>query len=173
MCSSACRGRNIIVTVVAEDTDVLVLLMYHWNVNMADIYFQSQAKKSQKKGFHSWKIQDLVATAGDVVISNLLFIHAWSGCDTTCATFGHGKTALFKKMKESEELQEISKIMSDLKATVEEVGQAGIRAFVILYGGKRTDSLNQLRYTKYTHLANHHSIRRSFHPQRGQRTFIA
>ena len=39
--------------------------------------------------------------------------------------------------------------MSDLKATVEEVGQAGIQAFVILYGGKRTDSLNQLRYTKY------------------------
>ena len=32
---------------------------------------------------------------------------------------------------------------------VEDVSQAGIRAFVILYGGKRTDSLNQLRYTKY------------------------
>ena len=88
-----------IVTVVAEDTDVLVLLMYYWNVNMADIYFQSEAKKSQKKGFHSWKIQDLVATAGDVVISNLLFIHALSGCDTTCATFGHGKTALFRNLK--------------------------------------------------------------------------
>lgn len=37
-------------TVVADDTDVLVLLMYHWKENMADVYFQSEPKKSQKKG---------------------------------------------------------------------------------------------------------------------------
>ena len=94
-----------VVTVVAEDTDILVLLMYHWNMSMADIYLKSEAR-SQKKEFHLWKIQDLVATAGDVVISNLLFIHAWSGCDTTCATFGHGKIIFLKKMRESAELQE-------------------------------------------------------------------
>lgn len=31
------EGRE--VSVVADDTDVLVLLMYHWNQDMADIYF--------------------------------------------------------------------------------------------------------------------------------------
>ena len=125
-----------VVTVVAEDTDILVLLMYHWNMSLADIYLKSEAR-SQKKEFHLWKIQDLVATAGDVVISNLLFIHAWSGCDTTCATFGHGRILFLKKMRESAELQEISKIISNSNATAEEVGQAGIQAFIVLYGGKK------------------------------------
>ena len=36
-------------------------------------------------------------------------------------------------MKESAELQEISKIISDSNAMAEEVGQAGIQAFIIIY----------------------------------------
>ncbi|CAB4029738.1 Hypothetical predicted protein [Paramuricea clavata] len=81
------------VKVVADDTHVLILLMYHWNANMADIYFHSEVKRS-KKGLKVWKVQDLVNKAGKVVTSHLLFIHAWSGCDTTSATYGHGKTSL-------------------------------------------------------------------------------
>ena len=33
------------VNVVADDTDILVLLMYHWKQNMATIYFLSEAGK--------------------------------------------------------------------------------------------------------------------------------
>ena len=35
------EGRE--VSVVADDTDILVLLMYHWEQNMADVYFHSEA----------------------------------------------------------------------------------------------------------------------------------
>ena len=110
------QGRE--VSVVADDTDVLVLLMYHWNQNMADVYFHSEAKRS-KKGLKVWKIQDLVKKAGKLVTSHLLFIHAWSGCDTTSATYGHGKTSILKKIQQSEELQQISLLMTDPEATVE------------------------------------------------------
>ena len=44
------------VNVVAEDIDVLVLLMYHWKHNMANIYFLSEANASQKKTMTVWKI---------------------------------------------------------------------------------------------------------------------
>ena len=56
----AAEGKE--VCVVADDTDVLVLLMYHWNPNMADIYFYSEAKGKQKQKDVSrvWKIHDLV-----------------------------------------------------------------------------------------------------------------
>ena len=81
------------VNVVADDTDVLVLLMYHWKQNMADIYFLSEVKKNMMV----WKICDLVTKAGEVITSHLLFLHAWTGCDTTSATFGHGKTSMLKK----------------------------------------------------------------------------
>ena len=45
------------VIVVADDTDILILLIHHWNPNMADVYFQSNAQKM-------WKIHDLVAKVG-------------------------------------------------------------------------------------------------------------
>ena len=73
---------------VADDTDVLILLMHYWTENMADVYFLSEPKKSQKKGMQEWIICDLIAKGGTLVTSHLLFIHAWSGCDTTSATFG-------------------------------------------------------------------------------------
>ena len=78
------------VTVVADDTDILVLLIYHWKINMATVYFKSETKKTM------WKVQDLIANAGELLTSHILFIHAWSGCDTTSTTFGQGKTFLLK-----------------------------------------------------------------------------
>ena len=58
------------VTVVADDTDILVLLIYHWKINMATLYFKSEAKKMM------WKVQDLIATAGELLTSHiLLFMH--------------------------------------------------------------------------------------------------
>ena len=39
----AAQGRE--VNVVADDTDVLVLLMYHWEQNMANIHFLSEVKR--------------------------------------------------------------------------------------------------------------------------------
>jgi len=53
---------------------------------------------------------------------HILFIHAWSGCDTTYAIFGQGKPTLLKKIKESQEFQQIS--MSDPNDMKEEIGSA-------------------------------------------------
>lgn len=156
------KGRKLLY-VVADDTDVLVLLIYHWKQDMADIYFQSEAKKSRKKGLIAWKIRDLVSKTGEVVTTHLLFIHAWSGCDTTSATFGQGKTSLLKKMKESKELQQISVLMSDPDVTAEQVAKAGIRLIVVMYGGKKQDSLNGLRYAKFMEMV---SSSKSLDPQK-------
>ena len=133
------------VNVVADDTDVLVLLMHHWKPNMSNIYFLSEAGKT----FKIWRISDLVEQAGPIVTSNLLFLHAWSGCDTTSATFGQGKIGLIKKIKQSKDVQAIAELMMNHNATVEQVGKAGARLFVIAFGGKQSDSLNTLRYVKY------------------------
>ena len=149
---------------MADDTDILILLMYHWNQSMADIYFHSEAKRKKMNKLVVWKIQDLINKAGKVVTSHLLFIHAWSGCDTTSATCGHGKTTLLNKLKKSEELQEISTLMSNPEATAEQVGKAGIRLFVILYGGREDDSLNSLRFTKFMDMVSTNRST-SLHPQ--------
>ena len=121
------------VTIVSDDIDILVLLIYHWNLSMATVYFKTEAKKM------IWRVQDLIANAGELLTSHILFIHAWSGCDTTSTTFGQGKTFLLKKFhgKGFEELHHISSISSQSQITAEDVGKAGSRAFVNLYGGKK------------------------------------
>ena len=133
------------VTVVSDDTDILVLLIYHWKISMATVYFKKEAKKMM------WRVQDLIANAGELLTSHILFVHTWSGCDTTSATFGQGKTFLLKKFhgKGFEELQHISSIFSQSQITAEDVGRAGSRVFVNLYGGKNGQPLNNLRYYKY------------------------
>ena len=57
---------------VADDTDMLILLMPHWAKNMADVYFLSEPKKSHKKGMQVWRICDLIAKAGTLVTSHLV-----------------------------------------------------------------------------------------------------
>ena len=101
-----------------------------------------------------WKIRDLVTKAHKEVISNILFLHAWSGCDTTSATYGHGKTSLLKKITSSKDLRDLSLIVSNPEATAEEVGAAGIKIFILLYGGKASDTLNNLRYLKYMQMVS-------------------
>ena len=114
---------------------------------MADIYFRPRSTK--KKDLLAWKVKDLVNKAGEIVISHLLFIHKWSGCDTTSATFGLGKTNLLKKIKQSEKLLQLSSVISNPQATEEDVGNAGIRLFVILCGGREEDALSDLRFAKF------------------------
>ena len=97
------------VTVVSDNTDILVLLIYHWKISMATVYFKTEAKKMM------WRVQGLIANAGELLTSHILFVHAWNGCDTTSATFGQGKTFLLKKFhgKGFEELQHIAIIRGE------------------------------------------------------------
>ena len=70
---------------------------------MADVYFLSEVKNMMV-----WKICNIVTKADQLITSHLLFLHDWSVCDTTLATFNHGKTTLLKRFKESKEVQQIS-----------------------------------------------------------------
>jgi len=60
-----------------------------------------------------------------------LFIHAWSGCDTTYATFGHGKTILLKKIQVPEEVQQILVLMSDPHMTADELVLDSLLSYLV------------------------------------------
>ena len=92
-----------------------------------------------------------------------LFIHAWSGCDSTSATFRQRKTNLVEKIQASEEVQRIFLLMDDPRMTAEEMGKAGVRFAVILFGGKQEDSLDFLRYVKLLEMV---SSSQAFAPQK-------
>ena len=111
-----------------------------------------------------WRIKDLINKAGRIKTLHILFIHAWSGFDTTSTTYGHGKTTALKKIMESAEVQQISSLMYDPEATVEQIVKAGVRLFPLLYGGKAAVSLNSLRYAKYMEMVS--TSKRAVDPQK-------
>ena len=54
--------------------------------------------------------------------------------------------------------------MSDPHATTEQIGKAGTKVFIFMYGGKCRDSLNGLRYAKFMEMVT--SSRMSIDPQK-------
>ena len=71
----------------------------------------------------------------DCTFNNILFIHAWSGCDSTSTIFDKGKTSLMKLIaKGVREMLDICSILDKTDATPEEIGKAGVKLFVTTYG---------------------------------------
>ena len=135
------------VTVVAEYRDVLIMLVYHWRNCMEDIFIRKESRLSTPGEMISMK--DATSSIPVVIQRHNLLIHAWSGCDTTSATFGHGKMYLMKMLNWVPEVQNLSTIVSDRDAPVDKVGYAGLRLFCLLYCGTKTDTLTSLRYARY------------------------
>jgi len=64
------------------------------------IYFRSDANKQAKEQLYN--INLLKETLGDDVCNQLIFIHAYSGCDSTSRIFGIGKKSAFQKLVKSD-----------------------------------------------------------------------
>jgi hypothetical protein len=140
------------VSVVADDTDILVMLVYHWNPQLSDVYLRRESR-GQFTG-HIVSIQSVVKTVGSNLVSRLLVIHALSGCDTTSSVFGHGKTEAMKKLTGSE-LDSFFAVMSNPLSGAAEVGEAGCKLLVALCGGRvGVDSLDRMRHLTYMKLCS-------------------
>src|SRR6218665_3555780 len=73
-----------ITTLIGEDTDLLVLLLYYTKPHCKSLYFRSDKTKAGKV----YNINHLKKMIGDDMCSQLLFIHAMTVCDTTSRIFG-------------------------------------------------------------------------------------
>jgi len=79
------------IPVVADDTDILILLTYHARKDMSEVFFMSEAKRRQHGELRPVSVQKLQQHIGVSVCRNILVIHVFSGCDTTSALFGNSK----------------------------------------------------------------------------------
>ena len=83
-------------TVIADDTDILVLLMYYFQPHMTDILLFSTASKHSKSRQKIVSLKNVIDAMDPFIKENILFAHAWSGCDTTSSTYGQGKSTILK-----------------------------------------------------------------------------
>ena len=83
-------------TAIADDTDILVMLVHMWDQTMGDLFLRHEARKSIKKNLEIISIKNVAFSLPSHVKENVLFIHAWGSCDTTSVLFGQGKAAVLK-----------------------------------------------------------------------------
>ena len=83
--------------VVANDTDIAKMLLYHWNGEMSEIIFNT------KKTETAQSIASACSNLEDK--EHRLFVHACSGCNTVSATFGRGKVSFLNLVNQSDELK--------------------------------------------------------------------
>ena len=142
----AIAGKNAIT--VADDTDVLVMLLHFWNSEMVNI-----SLLSRKKAERLIDIGEVADKIDWVVLRSLLFIHAFCGCDTTSTVHGKRKTSIVRLLQKNQDVKEACKTFMNESATKDEVKKAGCLVFVLLYGGRISDTLSHLRYLNYKKLA--------------------
>lgn len=129
-------------TIVADDTDVLVLA----TAFASDIQCQMYQKRGTRARTKYTDITKLAHVLGENNCRALIGLHAFTGCDSVSAFAGRGKVAALKAMK----LPQFSAVLQDLgnqwNLTMEQHRE--LEAFVChLYQSKAgTRDVNDLRY---------------------------
>src|SRR6218665_524336 len=97
---------------------------------------------------------------GDDMCSQLLFIHAITGCDTTSRIFGVGKKSAFHKLLKGDTILRNSANAFTVPQQSTEVtdDDLGCQVMAVLFGGKSIDSLAKMRYNNLTTSAGRLSL---------------
>ena len=130
---------------VGDDTDLIVLLCYHANLESHDLFFCPEPKKNTKK-LRIWNIKATKEKLGPDICNNILFIHAFLGCDTTSRLYGIGKGCSLIKFKASSTFHEQAQVFNSNSVSMQDVVDAGEKTLIIVYNGKLTDTLDSLRH---------------------------
>lgn len=141
------------VAVLAEDTDILALLLHHSKPNEHDVYFVNQPKilrNRQRSEGKVIRIRDLQREIGSDACEVILVAHAFGGCDTTSAIYGHGKGAIFNKIVNSVVLMNHCRTLQSADATRDDICSAGVKLMVSVYGGKASSNLGEMRHSAYS-----------------------
>jgi len=124
---------------IGEDTDLQVLLLHYIKAHCKGLYFRSDKTTGNAKVYNLNYQKEMI---GNDMCSQLLFIHAMSGCDTTSRMFGVGKKSAFHKLvKEDTILRYSANTFATLHQPREVIDDLGCQVMAVVLGGKSTESL--------------------------------
>ena len=146
--TAAASARHKETVLIGDDTDLLVLLIHHAEIDTHELFLKSKPKKAAQQN-KIWCILQCKQLLGQDVCDNILFIHAILGCDVTSRLFGLGKCLTVKRIKSDFQLCQQAKVFNQIGQAKEDIIVAGERALVSLYGGAKEEGLDVLRYRQF------------------------
>ncbi|KAG0702222.1 hypothetical protein GWK47_025151 [Chionoecetes opilio] len=130
------------VTVLADDTDVNPLLLYHYLEQgiQTPMFMESLVKERN--------VIDIQATVKkhQNIIPAILAGHALTGCDTVAACFGIGKGEMLKVLKTGLNLD----MIGNAEANWPEVLEQATQFIASCYGQSKTNSMSEARVSVWT-----------------------
>ena len=134
-------------TLIGEDTDLLVLLLHYAPTENKGLYFRSDSTSRPSKVYDISRIKSVF---GNEFCSQLLSIHAFTGCDSTSRIFGVGKKSAFQKLvKGNSIIQSCARTFILPNQKKEVIEELGAKSMAVLSGGNCSDSLESLRYSMF------------------------
>lgn len=131
------------VVVVGEDVDLLILLMATTPENQEIIFFKPGRRKTEASTYSSKELQQLG-------LRHILFLHAFTGCDTTSAAFRKGKVRFVKLYQKSAHIQNYAEVFTNPTSSQSDIEEAGSMCFLKWYGAPANEtSLNSFRYHSF------------------------
>jgi len=130
---------------IGEDTDLLVLLLHYASpTDGKKLYFRSD--KGGPTVVYDIKVMKQVL--GCEICHNILFLHAFTGCDTTSRIFGIGKKSVLQKMIKGDPIfKSCARVFSSPGKDAAEIEESGCKLMVALFNGKPGDNLSAIRYS--------------------------
>ena len=130
------------VGVVAEDVDILIILIHHFDINI-----HKEITILTSKRYYS--VNEIVNNLTSDEKLWILFCHSFSGCNTISSIFGVSKEKFYQKICSGQLRQIIDKFYCDT-TSIEDIGNAGILVFQFLYNMSATSLFIQrlCRYKK-------------------------
>ena len=83
--------------VVADDTDIAVMLIFHWKGSNGNMIFYQQMVN---KACYIKESCQIIGSLRD----HVLFVHAFSGCGIISVPFGKGNASVWNMLKKSDKL---------------------------------------------------------------------
>ena len=114
------------VNVIANDTDILILLLYH-RESFQNFVFLSEGEKS-------YDIHQIASSMSAPEKRSILLVHSFSGCDTVSAVFGYGKKKFLKMTNEENKVPcKILKTFLNKDSSKEKIQESGVKLFELMF----------------------------------------
>lgn len=106
------KARGQMTVLIGEDTDLLVLLLYHAEMDAKELFFRPEPRQRDMTVRKLWDMKKTKTVLGRNVTSSILFVHALLGCDTTSRVHGIGKGIALKKAKTNAQFRQLAGVFN-------------------------------------------------------------
>ena len=130
------------IRIIADDTDVFVLLTYFY---LMETLSCSMSMVSTSPGRTSVDIKATAAQHANIV-QDLLPAHCLSGCDTVSCLFGIGKNTIVKILRSGKSLSKLGVINEEMSSVITQA----TKFMAACYGYPSEETMTDLRYTVWS-----------------------